>query len=89
MTAVTNLSSKGQVVIPKNIRKSLHLVEGSKLFVYANNDSLLLKPIEEPEISTFKRLLTESRAFAKKIGLKRSDVPKIIKAVRRENRTRH
>ncbi len=80
--AVTNISSKGQVVIPNNIRKMLKLAIGSKLFVVTDGSNVLLKPIEEPAFKDFDKLMSESKAFAKRKKLKQSDLPKIIKAVR-------
>ena len=63
-TEVTSLSSKGQVVIPDKIRKELGLTTGSKLIVITDGSNLLLKPMEEPKMDTFMRLIDESRKVA-------------------------
>ncbi|MCX9025812.1 MAG: AbrB/MazE/SpoVT family DNA-binding domain-containing protein [Candidatus Methanoperedens sp.] len=47
MTTVT-VSSKGQIVIPKNIRESFGLTEGNKLKIFRENRKIIL--IAEPEI---------------------------------------
>ena len=86
-TEVTSLSSKGQVVIPDKIRKELGLTTGSKLIVITDGSNLLLKPLEEPKLDTFKRLIDESRKVAKKYNLKKNDVEKAIRKVRSANRT--
>ena len=86
-TEVTRLSSKGQVVIPDQIRKKMGLTTGSKLIVITDGSNLLLKPIEEPKIDVFKKLIEESRKFAKKENLKKSDIGKAIKETRRANRS--
>ncbi|MDG5816643.1 AbrB/MazE/SpoVT family DNA-binding domain-containing protein [Chitinispirillales bacterium ANBcel5] len=86
-TEITSVSSKGQVVIPDKIRKQMGLTSGSKLIVVTDGTNLLLKPIEEPKLDSFKKLIEESRKFAKKEKLTKSDVQKAIKEVRRENRT--
>jgi antitoxin PrlF len=86
-TEVTRLSSKGQVVIPDQIRKKMGLTTGSKLIVITDGSNLLLKPIEEPKIDVFKKLIDESRKFAKKEKLKKSDIGKVIKETRRANRS--
>ncbi len=85
-TEVTSLSSKGQIVIPDTIRKQMGLSSGSKLIVITDGTNLLLKPIEEPKMESFKKLIVESRKYAKKEKLKKSDVKKAIKESRRENR---
>lgn len=84
-TEVTSLSSKGQVVIPERIRKILNLTTGSKFIVITDGLNLLLKPLEEPKIETFKVLIAESRKFAKKFKFKKQDLEKAIKGVRRES----
>jgi len=83
--AVTSLSSKGQIVIPSSIRKDLGISEGSKFIVFSDGTNLLLKPIESPKIDTFKHLISESKNFAKKTGLKKEDVQRIKKKVRHES----
>jgi AbrB family looped-hinge helix DNA binding protein len=86
-TEVTSLSSKGQVVIPDKIRKQMGLTTGTKLMVITDGANLLLKPMEEPKLELFKRLIDESRKFAKKEKLKNKDAVKLIKEIRRENRS--
>ncbi len=83
---VTSLSSKGQVVIPDRIRKILGLSTGRKMMVITDGSNLLFKPLEEPKLDSFKKLIRESRSFARKSGLKKEDVKKAIMEVRRENR---
>lgn len=83
---VTSVSSKGQVVIPKTFRKNLGIETGDKLLVLSDGVNLLLKPMEEPRLDTFKRLINESRRYAKEAGLKRDDIPQVIRKVRNANR---
>lgn len=86
-TEVTSLSSKGQVVIPDRIRKELGLVTGTKLIVISDGSNLLLKPLEEPKMDVFKKLMEESKKFGKQEKLKKSDLKKTMQDVRRESRT--
>ena len=86
-TEVTSLSSKGQVVIPDRIRKEMGLTTGSKLMVITDGTNLLLKPVEEPKMEVFKKLIEESRKFAKKEKLEKTDIDKAIKDVRSANRS--
>ena len=39
---ILNVSSRGQIVIPKDIRKNLGIKEGSKLFALEKNGKLIL-----------------------------------------------
>ena len=42
---ITKISSKGQVVIPQEMRKGLH--EGEKLVIIKNGNQLILKSVKE------------------------------------------
>lgn len=83
---VTSVSSKGQVVIPSEIRRQLGISSGTKLMVLTDGDSLLLKPIKAPKLSSFKDLIKRSRELAQEANLKPSDVEIAISEVRREGR---
>lgn len=81
--ATTKMSSKGQVVIPESIRERLNLKPGAQFVVIANEDAVILKAIEPPALSDFDALLKEARRAAREAGLKRADIQKAIKDVRR------
>ena len=84
---VTSVSSKGQVVIPNDIREALGISIGMKMIVFTDGDNLLLKPIQAPHFATFKKLVKESKQLITKSGLKKDKVQKLIKQVRNENRS--
>ena len=79
---ITSVSSKGQIVVPMDIRKEMNLASGTKLMIMTDGTNLLLKPVQEPKMETFRNLIKASRAYAKKVGLKKSDVAKAIKKAR-------
>ncbi len=83
---VTSISSKGQIVIPQNIRQILGVTNGTKLFILTDGENLLLRPIKAPQFNAFKTLIKESRKLAIKTGLKKDDIKTLIKKVRNENR---
>lgn len=83
---VTTMSSKGQVVIPTDIRKELGLLAGVKLMVLSDGANLLLKPIQTPKLQTFHALVRRSRQYAKQAGLRQSAFTKALRAVRHEGR---
>jgi AbrB family looped-hinge helix DNA binding protein len=76
------MSSKGQVVIPEDIRKQLNLKEGARFIVVGQKDVVILKAIEEPSIEEFDALIRQARAAAKNAGLKRSDIDTAISKAR-------
>lgn len=84
---ITSCSSKGQIVIPNNLRKELGITTGVKLVIFTDGSNLLLKPVQAPNLDNFQKLIKESRALAQKTKLQPLDVKKIIKQVRNENRS--
>ena len=80
--ATTRLSSKGQVVIPEEIRNDLGLSEGDQFVVIGEGDSVILKTITPPRIKEFNKLLRQVRSAAKKAGIKRADLKSAITKVR-------
>ena len=80
--ATTKMSSKGQVVIPEGIRKSLGLKAGAQFVVVGDKDVVILKAINPPSMEHFDALISEARKEARKTGMKRSDIKAAIAKVR-------
>jgi len=80
--ATTKMSSKGQVVIPEEIRNRLGLKPGSKFVVFGDKDVVILKAISIPSIEEFDELIIEARKQARKAQLKKSDISAAIARVR-------
>jgi len=81
---VTSLSSKGQLVLPKTIRKSLCLSGGDKFMIFVEGDNILLKPIKSPSRREFLSLINKAEKWADEVGIKKPDINKAIKAVRKK-----
>lgn len=80
--STTKMSSKGQVVIPENIRKQLNLKAGAKFIVLGEKDIVILKNISPPSMDEFNSLIAQARKKAKKAGLKKSDIKDTIAQAR-------
>jgi AbrB family looped-hinge helix DNA binding protein len=80
--ATTKMSSKGQVVIPDEIRRRLGLKEGSQFVVVGEKDTVILKTISPPSMQEFDQLIAKARRQARKTALKRSDVRDAVLKVR-------
>ncbi len=78
----TKMSSKGQVVIPEEVRNALGLKAGSKFVVVGEGDVVILKVVTPPSMSDFDDIIQEARRQARQAGMKRSDVTAALKAVR-------
>lgn len=83
---VLSVSSKGQVVLPKEIRKKMSIGSGSKLAAYSIGDMIMLKPINIPTEQDFKDSLDEAAAWAKEVGYEEKDVNDIVKSYRKAKR---
>ena len=84
--STTKMSSKGQVVIPENIRKQLNLRAGAQFVVVGEKDVVILKNIAPPSLDEFDDLIAEVRKKGKEAGIKKSDIGDAITAVRRRKR---
>jgi AbrB family looped-hinge helix DNA binding protein len=76
------MSSKGQVVIPEEIRNRLGLKAGVQFVVLGERDVVILKALSAPSMEDFNELITKARKQARKTGLKRSDITKARKKAR-------
>ena len=81
--ATTTLSSKGQVVIPEEIRTRLGLKAGARFVVVADRDVVIFKVLDPPALGEFTSLVARARDAAKRAGLRRADVAKAVSKVRR------
>ena len=81
--ATTKLSSRGQVVIPEEIRNNLGLNEGDQFLVIGEGDAVILKTITPPKLEEFQELLSQARAEARRAGVKKADLKSAISKVRR------
>jgi len=80
--ATTKLSSKGQVVIPEEVRKRLGLKTGDLFIVIGDDDVIILKSIAPPSMKDFDNLIQNARQQARVARMKRSDITKVIAKVR-------
>ena len=81
--ATTKLSSKGQVVIPEEIRSRLGLEAGDQFVVLGQGDVVVLKTLEIPSMEQFDELVGRARKAAKESGMRPEDIAEAIVEVRR------
>ena len=80
--ATTKMSSKGQIVIPEEIRKRLKLKTGAQFVVVGDNDVVILKSIAPPSMDEFDVLIADARRQAKAAGLKPAHLEEAIARAR-------
>ena len=76
------MSSRGQVVIPEEIRDRLGLKAGSQFVVVGDKDTVILKAISPPSMEGFDDLIAEARRLSRRAGMKRSDINAAIAKAR-------
>lgn len=81
--ATTKLSSKGQVVIPEELRNQLGLKPGMHFVVVGRDDTVVLKAVTSLKLGNIDDLLATARIKAKQAGLKPADIRKAIRDVRK------
>jgi len=82
--ATTKLSSKGQVVIPEEIRDQVGLHTGDQFLVIAEKNVVILKTIKYPDKSEYAHLVKKARKAAKEAGLTKTAIEDAIKVVRKK-----
>ena len=80
----TTLSSRGQVVIPEEIRDRLGLTPGTRFVVVAERDVVVFKVVQAPEADEFAGLVDQARAVAREEGLREADVRRAVREARRK-----
>jgi AbrB family looped-hinge helix DNA binding protein len=80
----TKMSSKGQIVIPEEVRNRLGLKTGDKFLVMGDKDVVILKALANPSLEEFDDLIKAARKQAKDTGLKRSDIIRAISKSRKK-----
>jgi len=82
MVSITKISSKGQIVIPRDIREKLKVKEGNLFVITDKGNSIFLEKIELPKIKTWKEATKPFREAAKKSRFTEEDLGRLIKETR-------
>jgi AbrB family looped-hinge helix DNA binding protein len=81
--ATTKLSSRGQVVIPEEIRRRLGLQVGAQFVVVGEGDTVVLKRIHRPSLGDIDPLLARARSAAAEAGVTPDAIEEAIQRARR------
>ena len=86
-TRLITVSTRGQVVLPADIRRVLSISDGDRLAVHVSDGVIMMKPVKLPTTDDFRNWMDEAREWAASVGYKEEDVPEIVKSVRRKKRS--
>ena len=88
----TKMSSKGQIVIPQDVRAEINAEEGTIFLVITKKDTVILKKIGAPSTEEILKelddLVKEGTRNAEKRGIKESEVPDMVHRLRTSKRKR-
>ena len=77
--------SRGQVVIPKDVRRELGIEEGSAFWIFVvEKEGIFLKPIENAELDT--DTLKPLKKEAEKLAIDPENIDKTVKRYRITNK---
>jgi AbrB family looped-hinge helix DNA binding protein len=82
--STTKMSSKGQIVIPEEIRLRMGLHSGDQFIAVSENDVVILKKLSQPSVKEFSSLISKARKQAKKVGLSKKSIAEAIKESRKK-----
>ncbi len=74
MAEIVTMSSKGQIVVPKELRKEFGLETGTNFAIFGKDDTLILKKVNVPTAKeVFEKVHKWGTELAKKKGWKEED----------------
>ena len=78
------VSSKGQVVLPADMREELSITIGTKLAAFCSDGMIVLKPVILPKEQEFLKAMDAAKEWAAEAGYTESDVAALVKRARKE-----
>ena len=76
---IVQADTRGQIVIPKEVRQELNIEEGTGFYVYLiDNEGIFLKIIPLKELGDNTHMINEIEMNADKIAVKKQNVAKSI-----------
>jgi len=84
---MVKMSSKGQIVIPQDIRAEIHASEGTMFAVISGRDSIVLKKVATPSkeelIDELKEIAKEGKKRLEARSIKEADIHGIVEKARK------
>ena len=79
------MSSKGQLVVPQNIREIEHFTPGERFVAFPVENGVLFKKVKIPKVEAqFKKISEEIEEQFKKQNIKKGDITEAVKWAKRK-----
>ena len=76
---IVQCDSRGQIVIPRDLRNELNIDEGSGFFMYSITDEgILLKKIKDTGLNSDDEIEKELKEKSEKVDVKKSNIDKSV-----------
>ena len=82
--STTKVSSKGQIVIPANVRKAASLKKGERILAIAIDDTVVLKKIVD---KSFEETMKPVWDRVRRVGLTEGNINALINEARAQDRS--
>ena len=83
---IVQCDKRGQIVIPKDVRRDLKIDEGTGFWMYTVTDEgILLKKIDAPEMGKHKEIIEKISEKASKINVKKENIKKSVSNYRKKH----
>ena len=84
---IVQVDSRGQFVIPKEVRQELGVNEGTGFYLYIiENEGILLKIIPSKQLSEHSHIIHEVQINADKLNIKKENIDSSIKNYKKEDK---
>ena len=81
---IVQIDSRGQIVVPKDVRRELNIEEGTGFFLYLiENEGILLKTIPLKELSEHSHVVKEIEINGSKIDVKKTNLDKSVEGYKK------
>jgi len=78
----TRISSRGQIVIPEPIRKTLGIESGATFLVLAQNDTIVLHRLQEPPWQVFDSMVKQAEKQGRQHDAAMQGIIKFLKQMK-------
>jgi AbrB family looped-hinge helix DNA binding protein len=78
---------RGQIVIPKDVRRELNIDEGTGFYLYViENEGILLKTIPNKDLAEHSHIVKEIEVNADKINIKKQNVDQSVENYKKKSK---
>jgi AbrB family looped-hinge helix DNA binding protein len=84
---IVQCDTRGQIVIPKDVRQELGIEEGTGFYMYIiENEGVLLKTIPQRELSEHTHIVKEIEVNAEKIDVKKKNLDESVQKYKKTSK---